>query len=113
MFFAQGMLAFSALFLAIAVFLVHYLVRRAAWRRAKRLGKKNLRFHPSAAALARVLLFMQLFHGQSMAQVLETKQDEDAEGGDEGDPESLKEQLERQLKRIRVCDPINRLVLRI
>jgi hypothetical protein len=45
--------------------------------------------------------------------VLEAKQDEDAEEDDKGDPESLTKQLDRQLKRIRRGEPIDRLVLRL
>jgi hypothetical protein len=48
-----------------------------------------------------------------MANVVEVKQEEDADEDDEGDPENLKKQLNRQLKRIRRGEHVDRLVLRL
>ena len=59
------------------------------------------------------LQVMRLFYQPTVAYVLEAKQDEDADEEDEGDPESLKKQLNRQLKRIRRSEPVDRLVLRL
>ena len=59
------------------------------------------------------LQVMRLFYQPTVAYVLEAKQDEDADEEDEGDPESLKKQLNRQLKRIRRGEPVDRLVLRL
>jgi beta-lactamase regulating signal transducer with metallopeptidase domain len=99
---------------AVAFICIHYVVRRAAWKRAKRLGRKKLGFCPSAAALGMTFLFMQIFHRPSMAHVIEVKQDVDAvEEDDEGDPKTLFSQLHRQLKRIRRGEPFDRLVFRI
>jgi hypothetical protein len=58
-------------------------------------------------------LFLQVFHRPSVAHVLEEKQKEDAEENDEGDPENLKKQIDRQLKKIRRGEPVERLVLRL
>jgi hypothetical protein len=106
-------IALGAPFLAIVAILVYYQLRRAAWRRNKRLGKKNLGFCPSSAAMGMALLFMQVFHRPSVAHALEMKQDEDADEDDEGDPENLKKQLSRQYKRIRRGEPVEKLVLRL
>jgi hypothetical protein len=106
-------IAVNAPILAIVAILVHYQLRRALWRRNKRLGKKNPGFCPSSAAMGMALLFMQVFHRPSVAHVLEEKQDVDADEDDEGDPESLNNQLNRQLKRIRRGEPVDRLVLRL
>ena len=111
--FVLSMFAFNAPFLVIALILAHYVLRRAGWRRNKRLGKRNLGFYPSSFALGMALQFIQVFYRPSVDYVLEAKQDEDAEEDDEGDPESLTKQLDRQLKRIRRGEPIDRLVLRL
>ena len=57
--------------------------------------------------------FMQVYWRPSVSYVLEEKQDEDADEDDNGDPENLKKQLDRQLKRIRRGEPVDRLVLRL
>ena len=109
-----GLFAIGAPFLAITALLLRYFFLHARWRLNKRLGKNNLGFCPSAAALGMAFLFLQVFYRPSVANVVEVKQeDEDADEDDEGDPESLTKQLSRQLKRIRRGEPVERLVLRL
>ncbi|MDR3726774.1 MAG: hypothetical protein P4K86_07025 [Terracidiphilus sp.] len=103
----------SAPFLAIVSILAYYVLRRAAWRQGKRLGWKSLGYYPSSFALGMALQFIQVFHRPSMAYVLEARQNEDAEEDDAGDPENLKKQLHRQLRRIRRGEHVERLVLRL
>jgi hypothetical protein len=100
-------------FLAIIVILLHYSLRRFLWRRGKRLGKSNLGFYSTSFALGMALQFMQVYWRPSVSYVLEEKQDEEADEDDNGDPENLKKQLDRQLKRIRRGEPVDRLVLRL
>lgn len=63
------------------------------------------------------MAFLQLvreFYQPGAVYLLEAKQDEEAEEEDDaGDPENLKKQLNRQLKRIRRGLPVERLVLRL
>jgi hypothetical protein len=106
-------LAVGAPFLVIGAILVQYCLLRARWRLNQRLGRKNSGFCPSSSALGIALLFLQVFYRPSVANVVEVKQDENAEEDDEGDPENLKKQLSRQLKRIRRGEPVDRLVLRL
>ena len=107
------MLLLNAPFLAIGVILAHYVLRRAGWKRGKRLGRKGLGYYPSAFALGMALQFIQVFYRPSVDYVLEAKQDEHADEDDEGDPESLMKQLNRQLRRIWRGEPVDRLVLRL
>ena len=107
-----GLFAIGAPLLAIAALLLRYCFLRARWRLNRRLGKKDLGFCPSSAALGMAFLFLQVFYRPSISNVVEVKQeDEDADEDDEGDPESLTKQLSRQLKRIRRGEPVERLVL--
>lgn len=99
--------------LVIGVIVVHYNLRRAAWKRRKRRDGRSSGFRPSSSSLGTALRFMQVYHRPSMTYVLEAKRDEDADEDDDGDPESLTKQLTRQLRRIRRGEPIDRLVLRI
>jgi hypothetical protein len=107
-FFAMG-----APFLAIGAILVHYCYLRARWRLNQRPGRKNSRFCPSSSALGIALLFFQVFYQPSVDNVIEVKQNEDADEDDEGDPENPTKQLNRQYKRIRRGEPVERLVLRL
>lgn len=108
-----GSLAASAPFLAIAALLVYYFLLRARWRLNRQLGRKNCGFCPSSSALGMAFLFLQVFCRPSIANVVEVKQEEDADEDDEGDPGSVTKQLNRQLKRIRRGEPVERLVLRL
>ena len=100
-------------FLAVVLILVHYSLARVRWRRRKRRGERRLGFCPSSFALGMAFQFMQVYHRPSMAYVLEAKQDHDADEDDEGDPETVAKQLDRQLRRIRRGELVERLVLRL
>jgi hypothetical protein len=100
-------------FLAIFVILLHYFLKRFLWRRGKRMGRSSLGYYPASFALGMALQFMQVYWKPSVAYVLEEKQEEDADEDDDGDPENLKKQLDRQLKKIRRGEQIDRLVLRL
>ncbi len=56
---------------------------------------------------------MQANYQPSVEYVIEEKQHENADEDDEGDPENLKKQLDRQLKNIRRGEHVDRLVLRL
>lgn len=80
----------------------------------RRPGRRGSRFHACCLALGMAFLqVMWLFYQPSAAFLLEEKQDEDAEEDDKGEPENLKKQLDRQLKKIRRGEPVERLVLRL
>ncbi|MGA3162199.1 MAG: hypothetical protein ABSC77_13380 [Terracidiphilus sp.] len=108
-----GFLAMGAPFLAIGIILVRYCFLRARWRLNQRLGRKNFGFCPSSSALGIALLFLQIFYRPSVENVIEVMQNEDADEDDEGDPENPTKQLNRQYKRIRRGEPVDRLVLRL
>ena len=111
--YAMSMFASNVPFLVIVVILVHYQLRRASWKRGKRLGRRRLGYYPSSFALGMAFQFIQAYYRPTVAYVLEAKQDEDADEDDEGDPETVTKQLNRQLKRIRRGEPVDRLVLRL
>ena len=106
-------IAASLPYLAIAVVFAYFLLRRAKWKIDERRGRKNLGFCPSVAAMGMMLLFMQVFVRPTLQFVLEEKQDEDLGEDDQGDPESITKQLNRQLKRIRRGEQVGDLVLRL
>lgn len=108
-----GVLAISSPALSIVVILLHYCLRRFQGRRNRRRRKSNWGYFPSSFALGLVLQFVQVYWRPSVAYVMEEKQDEDADDDDDGDPENLKKQLDRQLKKIRRGEPLERLVLRL
>jgi hypothetical protein len=104
---------FGAPALAIVGILAHYQLRRVAYRRNRRRGRKKLGYYPSSFALGLVLQFMQVYWRPSVAYAVEEKQEEDADEDDASDPESPTKQLNRQLRRIRRGEPVDGLVLRL
>lgn len=98
--------------LLIGLILFHYQLRRAVWRRKRQQGKGSSCFCASSSALWMTLLFVQVFYRPSVEYVLAEHQDEDVEEDDNGDPATPEKQLNRQLKRIRRGEPVDRLILR-
>ena len=103
----------SVPFLAIALLLIHYCVRRTAWRRQKRLRRKLTGFCPSSAALGLAFLMMPVVYRPSVAHAIEARLKQDVEEDDQGDPETPAKHLHRQLRRIRHGERIDHLVLRV
>jgi hypothetical protein len=108
-----GYLALALPFASIVAILLHYGFRRSRWKRRKRRGRPNPGFCPSSAALGTILLFAQIFYRPSLAYVVEVRQEGDVDEDDEGDPEAPARRLDRQLRRIRRGEPVDRLVLRL
>jgi len=100
-------------FAVIPFLLIHYCLRRAAWKGRHRRGQKNPGFCPSASALGVVLLFTQIFIRPSLQHVLAERQEEDQDQDDSGDPEHPDKLLQQQLKRIRRGEQTDDLVLRM
>jgi hypothetical protein len=108
-----GMIAPAAPLLAILVILIHYHLRRAAWKRRRRMGLPNRGFCPSTSGLGTAFQHLQVFHRPSMAYVVQVKREEDEDRDDEGYPESPLKLFKRQLRRIRNGEKIEMLVLRL
>jgi hypothetical protein len=108
-----GMIAPTAPLLAIVVILTHYHLRRAAWKRRRRLGLRNSGFCPSTSSLGTAFQHLQVFHRPSMAYVVQVKQEEEEDGDDDGYPETPRKFLRRQLRRIRNSEKLETLVLRL
>jgi hypothetical protein len=106
-------LLFASPFLAIVAILAHYQLRRSAWKRKKRKGRRELGFCPSSAALGATLMFLSVFYRPSVDFAIEASQQEEVEEDDQGDPETPEGLLNRQLRRIRRGEPVERLELRL
>jgi hypothetical protein len=110
-FYVAGGLAATP-FLAIVVILAHYYLRRAAWKSAKRAGRKPPGFCPSSSSLGSAFQIVQVFYRPTTAFVIEAKLEEDVDEDDNGDPESPAKHLLRQLHRIRRGEMVDTLVVR-
>jgi hypothetical protein len=96
-----------------AVTLAHYVLICPG--RRNRLHKSKRRRIPGyfiAAGLAFMQLISELY-SPGAAFVLQEIRDEDADEDDQGDPDDITKQLNRQLKRIRRGEQIGDLVLRL
>ena len=100
-------------FVVIAAILCLYLIRRVPWVRSTRSGRRLFGIQPSAVGLGMAFLFLQAFWRPSLSHAIEVRQKVDVEKDDDGDPEHLTKQLNRQLKRIRRGEPVDQLVLRL
>src|SRR6266702_6358138 len=105
-----GMIAPTAPLLAIVVILIHYHLRRAAWKRRRLLGLRNSGFCPSTSGLGTAFQYLQVFHRPSMAYVVQVKREEDEDRDDDGYPETPTRVLKRQLRRIRNGEKLETLV---
>jgi len=106
-------LLFASPILAIVAILTHYQLRRIAWKRKKRKGKRILGFCPSSAVLGSSLLFLAVFYRPSLDFAIKASLHEEIEEDDQGDPESPEGLLSRQLRRIRRGEKVERLVCRM
>jgi hypothetical protein len=103
----------AAPFVAIAAILSFYLLRRVRWLRNPRTGKPLFGVQPSAVGLGMAFLFLQMFWRPSLSHAIEAREKVDVEEDDEGDPETPEKLLNRQLKRIRRGEAVDRLVMRM
>jgi hypothetical protein len=108
-----SLLANAAPFLAIPALFVIFYLRRIGWVLKKRLRSKRVGFRPSYGSLGNALQTLEVWTRPGVDYVLEQKYDEDANEDDQGDPDSPKAQMNRQLKRIRRGELVDRLILRL
>lgn len=104
----------AALVFSVPAFvsIIHYCLH--AGRQGKSFHKTRSMLCPYLLAAGFALLyFMREFYSPQTAYLLEMKQEEDADENDQGDAETLTKQLNRQLRRIRRGEPVDRLVLRL
>ena len=99
-------------YFAVIAILIHYFLRRAAWRRGRRQGK-TLGFCPSSAAMGVIFLIAQTFYRPSVSYEIEARLVEHVEEDDDGAPETPAKHLSRQLRRIRRGEHLDTLVLRL
>lgn len=101
-------LVFGPYLIAVILLCVFYL-RRSIWRRNKRLRKKRLGFYPTTFALGLAFQMVQIVYEHGPRHLIVEKLKEQAEDDDEGDPENLAKQLDKQLRRIRQGEEVDTL----
>ncbi|HTZ88706.1 MAG TPA: hypothetical protein VMA71_00115 [Alloacidobacterium sp.] len=101
-------LVFGPYLIAVVLLGVFYL-RGAIWRRNKCLCKKRLGFYPTTFALGLAFQMVQIVYEHGPRHLIVEKLKEQAEEDDEGDPEDLTKQLDKQLRRIRRGEEVDTL----
>jgi hypothetical protein len=105
----RGIYAFHAL--AILVCCLVFYARRRLWRRRQRLGKPRLGFFPTYTAAGNALQTLHAMTQQRVDYVLEEKFDDEADDDEEGGPPDPTKHLQRQLRRIRRGEKVDRLIV--
>jgi hypothetical protein len=111
---AIAALALGSPFLLILAILAYYYLFRVPWRHNRKLGRRS-RFSPSSEGLGTVLLGLTLIYRPRIHYAIEAQQRqvEDADEDDNGDPDTPKRHLFRQLRRIRGGEHVETLSLRL
>jgi hypothetical protein len=99
--------------LVILAILVFQQVQRLKWVQGTRTGRRLFGIQPSAVGLGMAFLFLQAFWRPSLAHAIEARQQVEADEDDEGEPETPGKHLNRQLRRIRRGEKVDRLELRL
>ncbi|HEY6490355.1 MAG: hypothetical protein WCC26_00015 [Terracidiphilus sp.] len=108
-FYAGGMVAAISPFLAILGILGWHSIRSLVVSRKQSRGRRILASWSSAFVLGTAFQFLQVIYRPSTTHVMEAKQDDHADEDDSG--ETLPKQLNRQLRRIRHGERIDKIVL--
>ncbi len=105
----RGFYAFNALVIMACCFV--FSARRFLWKRRERLGKRRRGFFPTYTAAGNALQTLQLIAQPRAEYVIEEKFDDQADDNDDGDLCDPTKQLNRQLKRIRRGERVERLTV--
>jgi hypothetical protein len=84
-------------------------IQRLLWRGGQHRGKKRRRFYPTNYTMGNAFQQLQLFVAPNAEYTIEEKLKEDAEDDDEGGSDDPAKHLERQLKRIRRGERVDKL----
>jgi hypothetical protein len=105
----RGFYAFNALVILACCFA--FCARRFLWRRRERLGKRRKGFFPTYTAAGNALQTLQVIAQPRAEYVIEEKFDEEADDDDDGDLCDPTKHLNRQLKRIRRGEILEKLTV--
>jgi hypothetical protein len=100
---ARAMLSSIAILFALVVY-----AQRARWRHSQRRGKR-IRFYPTTMMIGLALQTLQTFAHPEVDHTLAQRYADEAEEDDEGDPDDPQKALQRQLRRIRNGERVDRL----
>ncbi len=112
---AFAALAMGSPFLAILAILAYYYIFRVPWWRKRKKGRSRSRFFRSTAGVGTALLGLSLIYRPRLRFAVEAQQRqvEDADEDDNGDPDSPRKHLLRQLGRIRRGEAVETLSVRL
>ena len=109
----SGSAFLAAPVLFVQAFLLYFYLDRASRKRRKARGKKISGFTPSTFVLGISLQHLEMFTHPSVEHWIQEKLEDQAEEDGEGDPDDPDAHLNRQLRQIRLGEPVDRLVTRI
>jgi hypothetical protein len=107
--FLRGYFALNGLFIFSCCVL--FCVRRFLWRRRKRQGRRNLGFCPTYTSAGNALHALQAIAEPRVEYVLAEKFNDEADEDADGEPDTPKKHLHRQLRRIRRGEKVDKLTV--
>jgi len=110
---AWSMLFVAAPLLGVPAFFVMFYLRRLIRSQNNGRGRKCHGFSPSTFTLGIALQHLDRFTHPSVEYVIQETYEEDADEDGQGDPDDPKAQMKRQLRRIRLGESVDRLLLRL
>jgi hypothetical protein len=105
----RGFYASNALLILACCFV--FCAQRFLWRRRERLGKCRKGFFPTYTAAGNALQTLQVIAQPRAGYVIEEKLDDEADDDDDGDPCDPTKHLNRQLRKIRRGEVVERLTV--
>jgi hypothetical protein len=113
-FIAWLMLAGILVLVPLIVALIFFTMSRIClWKRKHRTGVQSKIYSLCLAAGIAFLQFVRTFYQPNLSYVLSAIEDEEVDEGDNGDPDSPHKHLNRQLKKIRRGEHLERLEVKL
>lgn len=102
----------SGLLIFLFLVLCTFYMQRALWRHNRRCGRRRKSFYPTTTSLGNAFQTLQILAEPQIAYVIEEKDADEVDENDDGQSEDGTFSFNRQLRRIRNGERIDRLTVR-
>jgi hypothetical protein len=99
--------------LGVVTFTAIFYLKRGSFKPSKRSRNRHAGFSAFTFSMGMALQNMEMLVNHNVQHVIEERFDQDADEDGQGDPDHPRAQMNRQLKRIRMGESVERLILRL